>query len=262
MTPAVRLALHLGLTEFLRQREELDTKIRDVRAALGETEPAVEPPKRVRYSSPKITAAAKDMGIGLELPDGDMLLTDEEVKRALAHRYTPDPEPAPVRMLPALATPPASDGAAYDPAKPATVAAYLMAMGPGRLSFSATRPRPEWTDAEGVTRRLYLGGDAHNAHKAEGLGIPFGHGLWRGYWLTTAEADRMGAIKRDRAGTRKPAPPPPPVVEDDWRKGRHLVRDAAMVRMAKDLGVGHVIGDVVYLTPLEDGQVRAHLRAS
>lgn len=213
LPPAVRLALHLGLTDLLRQREELDAQIADVRAALGETEPAAEP--------------------------------------------------APVRVLPALTTPPASDGAPYDPTKPATVAAYLMAMGPGRLTFSATRPRPEWTDTEGVTRRLYLGGDAHNAHKAEGLGIPFGHGLWRGYWLTAAEADRMGAIKRDRAGIRKAANTPPSApAEEDWRKGRHLVRDAAMVRKAQDLGLGRLVGDVVWLTPLEDGQVRAHLRAS
>lgn len=213
LPPAVRLALHLGLTDLLRQREELDTQIKDVRAALGETEPAAEP--------------------------------------------------APVRVLPALTTPPASDGAPYDPTKPATVAAYLMAMGPGRLTFSATRPRPEWTDAQGTTRRLYLGGDALNAHKAEGLGIPFGHGLWRGFWLTAAEADRMAQHKRDRAGTRKAANTPPPApAEEDWRKGRHLVRDAAMVRKAQDLGVGRLVGDVVWLTPLEDGQVRAHLRAS
>jgi hypothetical protein len=175
----------------------------------------------------------------------------------------PGAEATPLRTLPALTVPPAKDGAPYDPERPETVAAYLMAMGPGRLTFSASRPRPAWTDAEGVTRHLYLGGDAHNAHKAEGLGVPFGHGIWRGYWLTANEADRMGAIKRERAGTRKPSPPPPPVpaVEDDWRKGRHLVRDAAMVDKARDMGIGCNLGDVVWLTPMEDAQVRAHLRA-
>lgn len=206
MTPAVRLALHLGLTDLLRQREELDTQINDVRAALGETEPAAEP--------------------------------------------------APVRVLPALTTPHTGDGrpSAED---------LMRYIGMGRAAFSAARPRPEWTDAEGVTRRLYVGGDAQNAHMHLHIGIPQALGLRRGFWLTAAEADRMAQHKRDRAGTRKAAnTPPPPPAEEDWRKGRHLVRDAAMVRKAKDLGLGRLVGDVVWLTPLEDGQVRAHLRAS
>ena len=174
--------------------------------------------------------------------------------------HEPGDGATPLRTLPPLTVPAAKDGAPYDPEKPETVAAYLMAMGPGRFSFSVARPRPVWTDAEGVTRHLYLGGDAHNAAKALGIGVGFGVGGLRGYWLTAAEADRMSQLKRERAGKRG-GKAPVPVVEEDWRKGRHLVRDAVMVRMAKDLGVGHVIGDVVYLTPLEDASVRAHLRA-
>lgn len=223
MTPAVRLALHLGLTEFLRQREELDTKIADVRAALGETEPAVEPsPVRVL---PALSSA----------PPG--VTTTVLSSTALC------------RFVNCDAPPPAEELRRY--------------IGMGRAAFSAAHPRPEWTDAEGVTRRLYVGGDAQNAHMHLHIGIPQALGLRRGFWLTAAEADRMAQHKRDRAGTRKAANTPSPApAEEDWRKGRHLVRDAAMVRKAQDLGVGRLVGDVVWLTPLEDGQVRAHLRAS
>jgi hypothetical protein len=185
-------------------------------------------------------------------------------KLALLDDFVGEPaaEGMPLRTLPPLAVPPAKDGAPYDPERPETVAAYLMAMGPGRLTFSASRPRPVWTDAEGVTRHLYLGGDAHNAHKALGIGVGFGVGGLRGYWLTAAEADRMSQLKRERAGKRggKVKVDEPPAAED-WRKGRHLVRDAAMVDKARDMGIGCNLGDVVWLTPMEDAQVRAHLRA-
>lgn len=170
----------------------------------------------------------------------------------------------PLRTLPPLTVAAAKDGAPYDPEKPETVAAYLMAMGPGRLTFSASRPRPVWTDAEGVTRHLYLGGDAHNAAKALGIGVGFGVGGLRGYWLTAAEADRMSQLKRERAGKRggKVKADEPPAVED-WRSARHLHRAPEVVSAAAQLGIGFSSSTGgVWLLPEERSRIDGNLRAA
>lgn len=176
-----------------------------------------------------------------------------EVRAALGET-APEPEPAPTRTLPPL-TPHG------DSPPPAEELIRYLGASLGRVAFSGAHPRPEWTDAQGVTRRLYVGGDAQNAHTGLGVGIPQALGLRRGFWLTADEVDRMAQHKRDRAGRRSPAPKPPPGPADDWRKGRHMVRDAAMVRKAEDMGIGRVFGGVAWLTPMEDAQIRANLRA-